>query len=78
MVLELAATIKATEKRLPASISEREKDCLTSGRAIPKVATTIDGIRFEQGTMHTVRRSGAGAAEFELLMGFPYFKGMVR
>jgi hypothetical protein len=57
MVLESAATIKAIEKRLPASTSESENDCLSSGKAIPKVATIIDGIRLAQGTMQIVQRS---------------------
>ena len=62
MVLESAATIKAIEKRLPASTSESENDSLISGRAIPKVATIIDGIRLAQGTMQIVQRSRWGGA----------------
>ena len=57
MPLVTAATIIITEKRLPASISESEKVCLISGSAIPNVATIIDGVRLEQGTMQTERKS---------------------
>jgi hypothetical protein len=78
MALEIAATIKATEKRLPASISESENDCLISGRAIPSAATIIDGMRLEQGTMQIVKRSRCGAAaELSWRMGCPYFSGIM-
>ncbi len=51
------AETKMTEKRLPASISEREKVCLTSGREIPTVATTIDGTRLASGAISVVGQS---------------------
>jgi hypothetical protein len=50
-VLETAATMKIVENKLPAAISDSERDCRTSGRAMPKVATIMDGMKFEQGTM---------------------------
>ena len=46
-----------TEKRLPPATSESEKVPRISGSAIPSVATIMDGIKFEQGTMKTDRRS---------------------
>ena len=56
MKLVSAAMIIITENRLPAAIVESEKVRRISGRAIPKVATIIDGIRLEQGTMQSVKR----------------------
>ena len=56
MQLVSAAMIIITENRLPAATSESEKVPRISGRAIPKVATIIDGIRLEQGTMQSVKR----------------------
>jgi hypothetical protein len=77
-VLVIAETIMRTENRLAASTSESENDCLISGRAIPKVATIIDGIKLEQGTMQSVKRPRCGAAsEIRLLMGYLYFRGIV-
>ena len=68
MPLVKAAMIIITENRLPAAIVEREKVWRISGRAMPKVATIIDGIRLEQGTMQSVRRcvscGGRGFKDF--------------
>src|SRR5688572_11434660 len=70
-VLVMAATIIRTENRLPASISESANDCLISGKAIPNVATIIDGIKLEQGTMQSVKRPRCGAPSgMRLLMGY--------
>ena len=77
-LLVTAATIIRTENRLPASISERENESLISGKAMPKVATIIDGMKFEHGTMHSVKRARCGApAGRRLLMGDLYLRGMV-
>ncbi len=57
MPLVRAAMIIITEKRLPAATSEREKVPRISGSAIPSVATIIDGIKFEQGTIKMESRS---------------------
>jgi hypothetical protein len=51
-----AATIIMTEKRLPAAIAESENVSRISGSAMPSVATIIDGIKLEQGTIQTDRR----------------------
>jgi hypothetical protein len=48
---------------LPAATSESKKVWRISGRAMPSVATIIDGIKFEQGTMVTDRRSRFGAGD---------------
>jgi hypothetical protein len=66
----MAATIIRTENRLAASTSASENDCLISGKAIPNVATIMDGIKLEQGTMQSVKRPRCGASsEMRLLMG---------
>ena len=57
MKLVSAAMIIITENRLPAATVESEKVWLISGSAMPKVATIIEGIRLEQGTMQIVKRS---------------------
>ena len=57
MALVKAAMIIITEKRLPPATSDSEKVPRISGSAIPRVATIMDGIKFEQGTMQTERRS---------------------
>jgi hypothetical protein len=56
MKLVSAAMIIITENRLPAATVESEKVWLISGSAMPKVATIIEGIRLEQGTMQSVKR----------------------
>jgi hypothetical protein len=50
------------EKRPPAATSERENDCLISGSAMPRVATIIDGMKFEQGIRQTATPSRCGDA----------------
>jgi hypothetical protein len=78
MPLVIAAIIIITENELPASIVDRENDCLISGKAIPNVATIIDGMRLEHGTMQIVARSrGEATGEARFLMGGPYFKGIM-
>lgn len=57
MGLATAATIKITEKRLPPSNSDRDSDCLTSGRDIPRVATAMEGRRLAQGAISVVGQS---------------------
>jgi hypothetical protein len=48
-----------------------------SGRAIPSVATIMDGIKFAQGMMQTDRRSRcAGTDDFCLSMSRSYLSGM--
>ena len=77
-LLVIAATTMRTENRLAASTSESENDCLISGKAIPNVATIIEGIKLEQGTMQSVKRPRCGASsEMRLLMGYLYFRGIV-
>jgi hypothetical protein len=53
----IAAIIIITEKRLPAAISERVNVPRISGRAIPRVATIIDGMKLEHGTIKIEARS---------------------
>src|SRR5215468_553701 len=62
MPLVIAAIAIITENRLPASTAERENDCLISGRAMPSVATIIEGIRLLHGAMQTVKSSRRDAA----------------
>jgi hypothetical protein len=57
MALVRAAINIITEKRLPAAISDSENVWRISGNAMPRLATIIDGIRLEQGTMQTDRKS---------------------
>ena len=54
--LPAEAKTKIIENRLPASISERESDWLTSGSEIPSVATIIAGMRFASGAMKMAGR----------------------
>ncbi len=45
---------------------------------MPKVATIIDGIRLEQGTMQSVRRwFRVSAAGLRLLIENPYLRGIM-
>jgi hypothetical protein len=77
-VLVSAATIIRTEKRLPAATAESEKDCLISGKAMPRVATIMDGIRLAQGMMKILKRSRAeGAAESRSVIGWSYLSGII-
>ena len=74
----IAAIIIITENELPASIADRENDCLISGRAMPSVATIIEGMRLEHGTMQSVKRFRCDeAGELKLPMDFPYFRGII-
>jgi hypothetical protein len=61
-----------TEKRLPPATSESENVPRISGSAIPRVATIMDGIKFEQGTIKTESRSRcSGTGDFRESMGVP-------
>ena len=67
-----------TENRLPAATVDRANVSRISGSAMPRVATIIDGIRFEEGTMQSVRRCGrAAVTNLEFFRKGPgYFSGM--
>ena len=75
MALVTAAMSIMTENKLPACSSVSENVWRISGKAMPNVATIMDGIKFEQGTMAAERRSrlsddGCGS------MNVSYFNGM--
>ena len=78
MKLVSAAMIIITENRLPAATVESEKVWLISGSAMPKVATIIDGIRLEQGTMQSVKRCIVRRApRLGFSMDSPYLRGIM-
>ena len=75
MALVTAAMSIMTENKLPAWSAVSEKVWRISGKAMPKVATIMDGIKFEHGTMATERRSRPSDDDCGSI-GVSYFSGM--
>ena len=64
-----------TEKTLPAASQRGKRFAESRARAMPSVATIIDGMRLAQGTMRT--ENDPVAATLALgVMESPYFNGM--
>ncbi len=57
--LEMVATIKVGEKRLPAATLERDNDSRRSGNAMPRAAIVIEGNRLEAAAISAVDQSVA-------------------